>query len=206
MDTSTRRLSRSDSVSSTAVFVWCALQTSNSVQFALPLARLSEGPPGHRDTSFHIADKQALTSLLAFIASAFQSRIGDRMEPKSHAWFFLGAFLQALFTMAAARAAWKGGQGSIADNRGDPAWSSALTFVALGFMSASMGLRGIMGKRVHTQFATTIVLTIAWCELMAYPKLFSLNYRVISRTHKVLGILALFVGGFAGMASDKRRV
>ncbi|OCH88541.1 hypothetical protein OBBRIDRAFT_795162 [Obba rivulosa] len=189
-----------DSISFSAVFVWCAFQTGNSVQLALALARLFEGPAGHRDTSFHIADKQALTSVLTFIAGAFIGRIGDRMGPKSRAWLFLGTMIQALFTMAAALAAWKSGQGSVADNRGDPAWTNALTFVALGFMSASMGLQGIMGKRVNTQFATTIVLTTVWCELMADPKLFRLNHRVISRDHKVIGILALFVGGFVGRA------
>ncbi|EMD30979.1 hypothetical protein CERSUDRAFT_89537 [Gelatoporia subvermispora B] len=189
-----------DSISFTAVFVWCAFQTGNSVQLALALARLFSGPAGQRDTSFHIADKQALTSLLTFIFGSFIGRIGDRMGCKSRAWLSLGTMIQALFTMAAALAAWKSGQGSVADDRGDPAWTNALTFVAIGFMSASMGLQGIMGKRVNTQFTTTIVLTTVWCELMADPKLFSLNRRIISRDHKVIGILSLFVGGFVGRA------
>ncbi|PSR87375.1 hypothetical protein PHLCEN_2v5192 [Hermanssonia centrifuga] len=102
--------------------------------------------------------------------------------------------------MSAALCAWKSGQGSVADSRGDPAWSNALTYVAIAFMSASMGLQGIMGKRVNTQFATTIVLTTVWCELMADPKLFQLKRRIISRDHKVIGIVALFIGGFAGRA------
>lgn len=129
-------------------------------QLALALARLFEGPVGHRDTSFHIADKQALTSLLTFILGASLGRIGDWMGPKSRAWLFLGTFIQALFTMTAALTAWKSGQGSVADDRGDPAWSNVLTFVALGFMSASLGLQGIMGKRVNTQFTTTSAFPI----------------------------------------------
>ncbi len=93
--------------------------------------------------------------MLTFVAGASLGRIGDRMGPKSRAWLFLGTLIQALFTMAAAIAAWKSGQGSIAEIRGNPAWTNALTFVAVGFMSASLGLQGIMGKRVNTQFATT---------------------------------------------------
>ncbi len=150
-----RPTAHSDSVSFTAIFVWCGFQTGNSVQLALALARLFSGPAGSRDTSFHLADQQALTSVLTFIAGASLGRIGDRMGPKTRAWLFLGTMIQALFTMAAALTAWKSGQGSIAEVRGDPAWSNALTFVAIAFMSASLGLQGIMGKRVNTQFATT---------------------------------------------------
>ncbi|KAM5534719.1 hypothetical protein V8D89_011583 [Ganoderma adspersum] len=189
-----------DSISFTAIFVWCGFQTGNSVQLALALARLFSGPPGQRDTSFHIADQQALTSVLTFIAGSAIGRVGDKMGAKTRAWLFLGTFIQALFTMAAALTAWKSGQGSVAEVRGDPAWSNALTFVAVGFMSASMGLQGIMGKRVNTQFATTVVLTTVWCELMADPKLFTFNKIVISRDHKVIAIVTLFLGGFVGRA------
>lgn len=188
-----------DSVCFSAIFVWCAFQTGNTVQLALALARLFQGPPGERDTSFHLADKQALTSVLTFIFGAFLGRIGDRMGAKTRAWLFLGTFIQTLFTMAAAIAIWKSGEPSFADERSNPAWRNALSFVTIGFMSASMGLQGIMGKRVNTQFATTIVLTTVWCELMADPKLFQLR-RVVTRDHKVIGIVALFIGGFAGRA------
>lgn len=118
--------------------------------------------------------------------------------------------------MAAAIAIWKSGQGSIADDRGDPAWTGALSFVCLGFMSAAMGLQGIMGKRVNTQFTTTsafnlisslcihltsiiVVLTTVWCEFMADPKLFAMK-RIQSRDHKLIAILVLFIGGFVGRA------
>ncbi|KAI0337654.1 hypothetical protein BDW22DRAFT_864793 [Trametopsis cervina] len=189
-----------DVICFSAIFVWCAFQTGNTVQLALALARLFNGPSGERDTSFHLADKQALTSVLTFIFGAFLGRIGDKIGAKSRLWLFLGTMLQALFTMAAALCIWKSGQPSIADVRSDPAWSNALAFATVGFMSCSMGLQGIMGKRVNTQFATTIVLTTVWCELMADPKLFQLNRLVISRDHKVIGIVALFVGGFASRA------
>ena len=103
--------------------------------------------------------------MLTFIAGASLGRIGDKMGAKSRAWLFLGTFIQALFTMAAALTIWKSNQPSIASLRGDPAWSNALTFVAVGFLSASLGLQGIMGKRVNTQFATTgesIALQWSW--------------------------------------------
>ena len=108
--------------------------------------------------------------------------------------------IQALFTMAAAVAIWQSGEGSIAPNRTTPAWSNTISFVCLAFMSASMGLQGIMGKRINSQFATTVVLTSVWCELVADPKLFNVRGRVISRDHKALAIFALFIGAFLGRA------
>jgi len=188
-----------DSISFSAVFVWCAFQTGNSVQLALALARLFEGAPGTRETHFRKPDQQALCSLLTFLLGASLGRIGDKMGAKTRLWMFLGTMIQAIFTMAAAIAIWKSGQGSIADDRGDPAWTGALSFVCLGFMSAAMGLQGIMGKRVNTQFTTTIVLTTVWCEFMADPKLFAMK-RIQSRDHKLIAILVLFIGGFVGRA------
>ncbi|KAJ3531895.1 hypothetical protein NM688_g7506 [Phlebia brevispora] len=144
-----------DAVCFSAVFVWCAFQTGNTVQLALALARLFQGPPGHRDGSFHIADKQALTSITTFLFGAFLGRIGDKIGAKTRLWLFTGTFLQCLFTMSAALCIWKSHEGSVSDARADPAWTNALSFVTIGFMSASMGLQGIMGKRVNTQFTTT---------------------------------------------------
>jgi len=63
-----------------------------------------------------------------------------------------------------------------------------------------MGLQGIMGKRINSQFATTVVLTSVWCELVADPKLLNLRKGTHSRDHKVLAIFALFLGGFLGRA------
>ena len=108
--------------------------------------------------------------------------------------------IQALFTMAAAIAISQSGQGSIAPSRSNPAWTNTVSFVCLGFMSASMGLQGIMGKRINSQFATTVVLTSVWCELVADPKLFTLTKAVTSRDHKALAIFALFLGAFVSRA------
>lgn len=57
-----------------------------------------------------------------------------------------------------------------------------------------------MGKRINSQFATTVVLTSVWCELVADPKLFNLRKPVVSRDHKTLAIFALFLGAFLGRA------
>jgi hypothetical protein len=186
-----------DSVSFSAIFVWCGFQTGNGTQLALALARLFSGPPGHRDTSFHNADKLALTSLISFALGATIGRIGDKMGPKSRAWLMLGTFIQALFTMSAALTIWKSGEGSVADNRGDALWTNVLSFTCVVFLSMSLGLQGIMGKRINTQFTTTIVLTTTWCELMADPNLFRRHY-TRSRDHKIIAIAILFFGGFVG--------
>ncbi|KAG6331350.1 hypothetical protein ID866_7741 [Astraeus odoratus] len=186
-----------DSVCFSAIFVWCAFQTGNSVQLALALARLFNGA---HDLSFHLPDQQALCSVISFIFGAFIGRLGDKLGCKTRLWMMLGTLIQTLFTMAAAIAIWKSGQPSVADARSNPAWSNALSFVCVGFMSASMGLQGIMGKRMNTQFTTTVVLTTTWCELMTEPQLFHFRRLVIARDHKVMAILFLFLGGFTGRA------
>jgi len=119
------------------------------------------------------------------------------MGNKTRLWLFLGTFIQALFTMAAAILLWKGNQSSFGAL--GPTWTKPTGFAALGFASASMGLQGIMGKRVNTQFATTIVLTTVWCELMAEPKLFTRKL-VKTRDLKIVAVTALFIGGFIGRA------
>ncbi|KAI5118466.1 hypothetical protein M0805_003727 [Coniferiporia weirii] len=186
-----------DAITFSAVFVWCGFQTGNTVQLSLAIARLFT--PGNTDFSFHMADRQALVSLFTFLGGASIGRLGDKIGSNTRAWLFLGTLIQALFTMAAAVTVWQGGQGAVASDRGDPAWTNALSFIALGFASASIGLQGIMGKRVNSQFATTVVLTTVWCELMADPKLFRRHF-VITRDHKFLAVLALFLGGFVGRA------
>ncbi|KAF8510659.1 hypothetical protein BU17DRAFT_77645 [Hysterangium stoloniferum] len=195
-----------DSVTFTAVSVWCGFQTvhinflphclSRVVNLALAVARLfamSDVPGRH----FRLIDQQSLASILTFLGGAFLGRIGDHMGNRTRAWLFLGTFIQALFTMVASILLFKAGQSSF--NTHGPTWTEPLGFAALGFASASMGLQGIMGKRVNTQFATTIVLTTVWCELMAEPKLFRASL-VRSRDLKVIAVASLFVGGFAGRA------
>ncbi|KAF8639369.1 hypothetical protein AX17_001558 [Amanita inopinata Kibby_2008] len=189
-----------DVVSFSAIFVWCGFQTGNFAQLAIAIARLFEGPRQLRDTSFHLPDQQALTSLLAFNVGSFFGRLGDRIGPHKRIWLILGTFVQALLLMIASICLWKSGQPSIADRRDNPAWSNALTFIAVGFMSASLGLQGILGKRLNTQFGTTIVLTTVWVELTTDPKLFNLTHRVKSRDHRLIAAISLFIGAFVGRA------
>ena len=182
-------------------------------QLSLAVARLFNG---QHDYAFHIADRQAFCSLLCFIFGAFIGRLGDKIGCKTRMWLSLGTLFQALCTMAAAVTLYKSNSGSIGDTRGDPAWTNTLTFVTIGFMSASMGLQGIMGKRLGTQFTTTgtsasrapcallthrvVVLTTTWCELMTEPQLFQFRRLVKARDHKVMAILFLFLGGFTSRA------
>ncbi|KIJ35264.1 hypothetical protein M422DRAFT_180927 [Sphaerobolus stellatus SS14] len=185
-----------DAITFTAVSVWCGFQTGNTIELSLALARTFDikSAPG---PSFRLIDKQSLTSITTFLFGAFLGRIGDKLGNKTRRWLVLGTFIQTLFTMAAAILLWKNNQSSFGAL--GPTWTKPEGFAALGFASASMGLQGIMGKRVNTQFATTIVLTTVWCELMADPKLFSRKL-VKTRDLKIVAVSALFIGGFVGRA------
>ncbi|KAF5349167.1 hypothetical protein D9756_009465 [Leucocoprinus leucothites] len=189
-----------DVISFSAIFVWCGFQTGNFAQLAIALARLFEGAPGFRDMSFHKADQQALCSLISFQLGAFFGRLGDRIGPHKRIWLILGTFVQALLTMAGAIAFWKSGQPGISGERDLPAWTNALTFVGLAFISASLGVQGIVGKRLNTQFGTTIVLTTVWVELFTDPGLFNIRKRILSRDHRLIAASALFIGAFVGRA------
>ncbi|KAH8825257.1 hypothetical protein DL96DRAFT_1612495 [Flagelloscypha sp. PMI_526] len=163
-----------DAISFSAVFVWCGFQTGNFAQLALALGRLWEvRPDGTRDQTFHMPDQQALCSLLTFNLGAFLlGRLGDQIGSKKRVWLVFGTLVQALMTMAAALCLWKSGQGSIASDRGDPSWNNTLTFIVLG-------VQGIMGKRINSQFGTTIVLTTIWY-------------------HRLIAAATLFLGAFPG--------
>jgi hypothetical protein len=189
-----------DVISFSAIFVWCGFQTGNFAQLALALARLFEGPPGLRDKTFHRADQQALCSLISFNLGAFVGRIGDRVGPHKRLWLIAGTFIQAVLTMAGAVALWQSGEPALADARDNPAWTNALSFVGLAFISASLGVQGILGKRLNTQFGTTIVLTTVWVELMSDPRLFTLKQRVMTRDHRLIAAVSLFLGAFIGRA------
>jgi len=189
-----------DAISFSAVFVWCGFQTGNFVQLALALARLFSGPKATQDHTFHIADQQALTSLLCFNGGAFIGRWGDHIGAHKRLWLVIGTMIQTLLTMAAAIAIWQSGELSVADVRDNPSWTNPLSFVCLGFMSMSLGVQGIQGKRLNTQFTTTIVLTTVWVELMSDPRLFNLRQKVKTRDHKLIAASSLFIGGFMARA------
>ncbi|KNZ82148.1 hypothetical protein J132_07733 [Termitomyces sp. J132] len=189
-----------DAISFSSVFVWCGFQTGNFAQLAIAIARLFEGPIEFRDLTFHRADQQALCSLISFQLGASVGRFGDWVGPLKRTWLITGTLLQALLTMAAAVTLWKSGELSIADVRDNPSWNNALSFATLAFISASLGVQGILGKRLNTQFGTTIVLTTIWVELASDPRLFKIREKVKSRDHKLFAVVALFIGAFAGRA------
>lgn len=184
-----------DAVTYSATFIWCAFQTGNSLRLALAFARLFDT---QHEPTFDVPDGLALCSLLMFVVGAFVGRLGDKLGCKTRLWMTLGTFVQTLFTLVATIAIWKSHQGSIADDPAHPAWTSVLSFVSIGCMSMSMGLQGIMGRRINTQFGTTVVFTSTWCELIADPKLFNIRRFVMSRDHKIIAIICMFFGGVAG--------
>jgi len=63
-----------------------------------------------------------------------------------------------------------------------------------------MGLQGYQGTRLGSQFATTVVLTTIWVQLVTDPKLFYVRAIHKPRDYKILGIFGLFIGGLTGRA------
>ncbi|PAV21496.1 hypothetical protein PNOK_0412300 [Pyrrhoderma noxium] len=179
----------------TAILVWCGFQTGNTVQLAVAIGKFFD--PENRDMSFEMADKQALVSLLSYLVGGLLGRYGDRMGPTTRAWLSLGTFGQALLTMAAAITIWKSGEPSIAQTRGDDAWTNTLSFVSLAFASASLGLQAVMSKRVSSHFGATVVLTTLWAEFIGDPHLFKRGYAP-SRDHRILAVVAFVLGGIFG--------
>jgi len=181
-----------DAISFTAVFVWCGFQTGNFAQLALAFARLYNAEA----LVVSISDRQALVSLVAFNVGAFLGRLGDRMGPHTRGWLVSGTVAQAALTLIAGICIEQSKQDSIAIVRGEPSWTNGLTFIGLALMAASLGLQGIMAKRLNTHFSTTVVLTAVWIELMSDPHLFY-RRRIASRDHKVLALGMLFAGALA---------
>ncbi|KIJ63147.1 hypothetical protein HYDPIDRAFT_29837 [Hydnomerulius pinastri MD-312] len=183
-----------------AIFAWCASQTGNTIQLSIAVGRLLDDDRAEPDFSFRLSDRLAVCSLVTFLIGGFIGRLGDKIGCNTRLWMTAGTFIQTIFTMAAAIASWKSGAPTFADAGGGPVWRTPLSFTCLGFMSASMGLQGIMAKRLNTQFSTTVVLTTVWCELIAEPKLFNFRRLVVERDHKLMTIAACCAGGLAGRA------
>lgn len=161
----------SDAICFSATYVWCGFQTGNSAQvsyhsithtlsqlltpppqLAIALCRLFAPTP---DFTFHIADRQALCSLLTFLLGALLARSLDLLGPKRRATLFAGTLVQAALLGAGALCINWSGQTNIGTDRGDPAWDNGLSFACIGFMSASLGWQGVMAKRVDTPFSAT---------------------------------------------------
>jgi len=190
-----------DAVSFTATFIWCAFQTGNTIQLGLAIARLFTSTP--RDLTFHQPDQQALCSLLSFLLGGAICRISEHrwFGGKRRNWVTSATFLQAILTMGAALASHYSGEGSFAGQRGDPpSWITWRGFLALALISASMGLQAGVGTRLGSHFATSVVLTTIWIQIVGDPKLFHVAQRVAARDNRLLAVLFLLIGGIVGRA------
>lgn len=186
-----------DAVSFTACFIWCAFQTGNTIQLSLALARLFSGPG--QGPEFRIADRQALVSLFSFLGGAFIGRLGDKIgAAKSRGWLAFATLLSAGLTMAAALCAMTANESGLTDSRAHPSWTNARGVLALAFASASMGLQALLGTRIGAHFATTVVLTSIWVQVISDPVLFRFKNIYKQRDYKFLAIFSLFCGGFVG--------
>ncbi|KPV71537.1 uncharacterized protein RHOBADRAFT_47715 [Rhodotorula graminis WP1] len=173
-----------------ACYLWAGFQTGGLVQLGLAVGRLF----ATSDRTFHKPDQQALTSLLSFLLGTSLGRIGDRVGAKKRWWAMSATFISALLTMAAALCAHFSRETSVAEFRTEASWRSPQGMAALGFASASLGLQGIVAKRLNPASGTSLVLTTVWVELANDPLLFA-RKAVKSRDHRALAVFAAFLGG-----------
>ncbi|WOO83002.1 uncharacterized protein LOC62_04G006482 [Vanrija pseudolonga] len=185
-------------MSFSACFIWCGFQTGNVAQLGIAIARAFD-PIGERTYGFEKPDQQAVCSLLSFLIGTTLGRIGDKIGAKRRTWLVLSSLLQVLLAAAATLAHHYSGQSGYAGTRHNPSWTNPLGFVALAFISASLGLQGIIGKRIGSPMNTTVVLTTTWVEIFNDPLLLAFK-KVQSRDVRVSGVLALLFGAFVSRA------
>lgn len=70
---------------------------------------------------------------------------------------------------------------------------------ALAFLSSSLGLQAIVGKRIGSPMNTTVVLTTTWVEIFNDPQLLSFH-AVPSRDIRIAGVMSILVGAFTARA------
>ncbi|KAI9633266.1 uncharacterized protein MKK02DRAFT_39244 [Dioszegia hungarica] len=186
------------SPSFSACYVWCGFQTGNLAQLGLAAARAFSMDP-YRTYGFQKPDQQALTSLLAFILGTCCGRIGDKWGNRTRRWLMSATLVQVLLAMAAALTAWKSGETGIALERGEPSWHTPLGMAALAFLSATMGIQGIVGKRIASPMNTTVVLTTTWVELFNDPLLLTAHLAP-SRDVRLMGVSGVILGAFISRA------
>ncbi|RSH78369.1 uncharacterized protein EHS24_002094 [Apiotrichum porosum] len=185
-------------VSFSACYIWCGFQTGNVAQLGIAVARNFDPIP-ERTYEFMKPDQQAFCSLLAFLLGTTLGRVGDMIGAKRRTWLVVSSFIQVLMAMAGALCAHYSGESSYAVSRGEPSWRTPLGMAALAFISSSMGLQGIIGKRVASPMNTTVVLTTTWVEIFNDPLLFAFK-KVPSRDIRVQGVVFLILGSFVSRA------
>ncbi|TXT04844.1 hypothetical protein VHUM_03927 [Vanrija humicola] len=173
-------------------------QTGNVAQLAIAMARTFD-PPQTRTFTFMKGDQQALTALVSFWLGTSLGRIGARIGPKRRAWLVSTSLVQIVCAVIAAVLAHFSGEGAYANGRDHPSWSTPMGMAALAFLSASLGLQGIVGKRIGSPMNTTVVLTTTWIEIFNDPSLFYIGYAP-TRDKRVAGVMAVLVGAFIARA------
>ncbi|ORX34487.1 hypothetical protein BD324DRAFT_583432 [Kockovaella imperatae] len=183
-----------NAISFSACYVWAGFQSANVANLGLALAR-TFNPLPYGTRSFLKGDQQLLVSLVSFCIGTSLGRIGEHIGSTRRVWLVGATFCQLLLAVVGTCCAHFSGEKGIALDRGDPSWASPMGMSALGLISASMGLQGIIGKRLGSPMNSTVVLTTTWVELFNDPFLFAFRYAP-SRDVRIGGILAVFVGAF----------
>ncbi|EAU81392.2 hypothetical protein CC1G_05222 [Coprinopsis cinerea okayama7 len=202
-----------DAISFSTIFVWVGFQTGNFTQLALSFARTIEaylwGPPEsavffvqHPPVATRLmppAEQLAACSIFSFVLGTFLfGRIGDRIGTHKRGWLVFGTLFQALLTLASAitfRLLEQ--EPSIPPTIAslNPLTTVSLKyFFGIACLSMSLGVQGIMARRLATAFSTTIVLTAIFVELTANPALFQFSRSSPARDQQWLAAIFLFIG------------
>ncbi|BEJ14480.1 hypothetical protein CspHIS471_0402470 [Cutaneotrichosporon sp. HIS471] len=185
-------------VSFTACYVWPGFQTGNLAQLAIAAARRFD-PPETRRLGFQKSDQQALTALVMFWLGTSMGRIGARVGNTRRAWLLSTSILQVFMAAIAAILSQFSGESAYAHDRAHPSWATPMGMGALAFLSASLGLQGIVGKRIGSAMNTTVVLTTTWVEIFNDPHLFA--WRLVpSRDLRISGVCGVLFGAFSARA------
>ncbi|GMK58694.1 hypothetical protein CspeluHIS016_0601360 [Cutaneotrichosporon spelunceum] len=185
-------------VSFTACYVWPGFQTGNLAQLAIAAARTFD-PPATRTHGFMKNDQQALTALVMFWVGTSLGRIGAKVGNTRRAWLVTTSILQVFMAAIAALLSQLSGESPYALDRTHPSWVTPMGMGALGLLATSLGLQGIVGKRIGTGMNTTVVLTTTWVEIFNDPDLFA--WRLVpSRDLRVSGVCGVLFGAFGARA------
>jgi len=192
-----------DVVSLSTTAVWCAFQTGNTIQLGLALARalfpsnngLQQSMSAH--TLFAQIDYRfSLCSLVCFLLGASVCRItnpSNTTRPsllghKVRIWLIVTTLLQALLTLCSALLHSDRFAGA-----GFGPYQSIYEFAALGLASASMGVQGGVAFRLESFFASSVVFTTIWIQLITEPTRARFP-RDIAQLNRLLAVFAVLVG------------
>ncbi|KAH8828537.1 hypothetical protein DL96DRAFT_1709818 [Flagelloscypha sp. PMI_526] len=176
--------------------IWSGFMTGNYTQLINAIPRLFQTDAPH---TFRLVDRQALVCLLAFFLGALfghPKALLNQRSPTSRFWLIFSTAIQALCTAAASVLIWTSRSGTIATDSLHEVWQNRWTFVALGFISFSLGLQGVVARGLNTPFGATVVLTSTFVELLSDPHLLDFTRFVYTRECKLAGCASLAIGAF----------